>query len=123
MGTSVFQDALKRAKAYISAGADAIMIHSKDKDPSEIIEFCREYAKFDNKVPLVAVPSTYSHVTEEELSDMGVNMVIYANHLLRVAYPAMTKVAESILKYGRAHEAENLCMPIKDVLTLIPGGK
>jgi phosphoenolpyruvate phosphomutase len=72
---------------------------------------------------LVAVPSTYSHMTEKELEDFGVNIVIYANHLIRSAYPAMVKTAESILLNERAHEAEEFCMPIKDILTLIPGSK
>ena len=116
------EDALKRAEAYIGAGADCIMIHCKDKDPSELFEFCERYAKFETKVPLVAVPSTYSHVTEQELIDAGVNIVIYANHLLRSAYPAMVKTASSILQNMMAHEAEEYCMPIKEILTLIPGG-
>lgn len=117
-------DALIRAIAYIKAGADAIMIHSKDKDESKIIEFCRRFSKLENKVPLVAVPSAYSHVTESQLNDAGVNLVIYANHLLRSAYPAMVKAAESILENERCHEAsENICMPIKDILNLIPGGR
>ena len=116
-------DALLRARAYIEAGADAIMIHSKEKDPKEIFEFCKEYSKFENKVPLVAIPSTYSHITEKELMDSGVNVVIYANHMLRSAYPAMIKTAESILLNERAYEAEEFCMPIKDILNLIPKGK
>ncbi|MDA1196497.1 MAG: phosphoenolpyruvate mutase [Nanoarchaeota archaeon] len=117
------EDALKRAKAYIAAGADAIMIHSKEKTPDEILEFCKAYAEFENKVPLVAVPSTYSSITEDELSKAGVTVVIYANHLLRSAYPAMLKTATRILESGRAFEAEELCMPIKEILELIPGTK
>jgi phosphoenolpyruvate phosphomutase / 2-hydroxyethylphosphonate cytidylyltransferase len=116
-------DALLRARAYIEAGADAIMIHSKEKTPNEILEFCTEFNKFENKVPLVVVPSTYNTVTEKELSDAGVNMVIYANHLLRSAYPAMVKAAETILTNERSFEANEICMPIKEILTLIPGGK
>ena len=116
-------DALIRANAYIRAGADAIMIHSKEKEPTEILKFCKKYSKFEHKVPLVAVPSTYSRITEKELIDSGINIVIYANHLLRSAYPAMKKTAETILHHGRAHEAHEFCMPIKDILTLIPGGK
>ena len=112
-------DALIRAQAYIRAGADAIMIHSKEKDTKEIFDFCREYSKFENKVPLVAVPSTYSHVNEEELIQEGVSIVIYANHLLRSAYPAMKKTAETILNNGRALEAEEFCMPIKEALELM----
>ncbi|MAG47670.1 phosphoenolpyruvate mutase [archaeon] len=115
-------DALRRAKAYIEAGADAIMIHSKEKSFDEIKEFCQKYKEFENKVPLVVVPSTYSHITEKELADNGINMVIYANHLLRSAYPAMVKVSESILRNERAHEVEDLCMPIKQVINLIPDG-
>jgi len=116
-------DALLRSKAYIEAGADAVMIHSKEKEPNEILDFCKEYAKIENKVPLVVVPSTYNHITEKELAENGINMIIYANHLLRGAYPSMVKVAESILRNERAKEAEDLCMPIKDILELIPGGK
>lgn len=118
------EDALKRARAYIEAGADGIMIHSKDRDHTEIFEFFREYKKFESKVPLIVVPSTYSHITEKELIDNGVNLVIYANHLLRSAYPAMKNAAESILLNGRCEEASNkYCMPIKEILNLIPGGK
>ena len=118
------EDALKRAKAYIGAGADGIMIHSKEKYPKEVLDFCREYAKFENNVPLVAVPTSYSSITEEELAKAGVSIVIYANHLLRSAYPAMVKTAECILKNGRCFEAsEEYCMPISEILNLIPGGK
>jgi phosphoenolpyruvate phosphomutase len=116
-------DAIKRAKAYIGAGADAIMIHSKEKEPDEILEFCKRYNGMTNKVPLVAVPTTYNRITEKELSDAGVNIVIYGNHLLRSAYPAMVKTAETILKNGRSYEVDEFCMPIKNVLELIPGGK
>lgn len=117
------ENALKRAKAYIGAGADGIMIHSKEKDGKEIIEFCNKFQKFQNRVPLIVVPSTYHHMTENELQDLGVNVVIYANHLLRAAYPTMVNTAKSILEHGRAKEAsEKYCMPIKDIITLIPGG-
>ncbi len=117
------EDALKRADAYIEAGADGIMIHSKEKDPKEVLCFCSEYNKFENKVPLVAVPSTYNSITEEELEKAGVKIVIYANHLIRSAYPSMVKTAESILKNHRSLEADEMCMPIDQILTLIPGGK
>ena len=86
----------------------------------EILTFCKEYAKFDDRVPLVAVPSTYSRTTEDELAEAGVSIVIYANQLLRSAYPAMVQVARSILQHGRAAEAEEFCMPIKDIISLIP---
>jgi len=117
------EDALKRAKAYIESGADAIMIHSKEKDPSEILEFCEKYSNLDYKVPLVVVPSTYSIISEQELINAGVSVVIYANHLLRSAYPAMVKTAESILKNSRCYEAGEHCLSIKDILKLIPGGE
>ena len=117
------KDAITRAKAYIKAGADAIMIHSKEKDPAEILSFCREYKKFKNRVPLVAVPTTYSTITENELSKEGVNIVIYANHLLRSAYPSMVKVAEIILKNQRCYETEEYCISVNEILNLIPGGK
>jgi phosphoenolpyruvate phosphomutase / 2-hydroxyethylphosphonate cytidylyltransferase len=116
-------DAIERAQAYIDAGASGIMIHSKAKDPDEIFEFCRHYGKFQRVVPLVVVPSTYSQVTERQLADFGVNVVIYANHLLRSAYPAMLKTAKLILASGRAKEANDYCMPIKEILTLIPDGR
>lgn len=112
-------DALARVDAYIQAGADGIMIHSKSKTPDEIFSFCRQYRTRADRVPLVAVPSTYSQTTEEELSAAGVNVVIYANHLLRSSYPAMCKAAETILEHGRAQEAEPLCMPIKEIISLI----
>jgi phosphoenolpyruvate mutase len=114
-------DALLRARSYIHAGADGIMIHSKQKHPAEILEFCAEYRKMDLRVPLVVVPSTYCGITEEELADAGVSIVIYANHLLRSAYPAMVSTAESILRHHRCLEASRQCLPIGDILTLIPG--
>lgn len=117
------KDALKRAKAYIAAGADGIMIHSKEKQPDEIIEFCNNYNDFEIKVPLVVVPSTYSQISENELQQLGVRIVIYANQLLRSSYPAMMKAAGSILQNNRAKECDEFCMPIKQILTLIPGGK
>lgn len=116
-------DAILRAKAYIEAGADAIMIHSKEKDGKEIIEFCQRFNTFEKRVPLVAVPSSYSHMKEQELIDLGVNVVIYANHLLRSAYPAMLDVAKSILSHERSLEASDKCMSIKEILNLIPGTK
>ncbi len=116
-------EALRRAHSYIEAGADAIMIHSKEKDPQEIFDFCREYNKFVDAVPLVVVPTSYCHVTEKELQEAGANIVIYANHLIRSAYPAMVNTAQNILLNERAYESESECMPIKDILNLIPGGK
>lgn len=115
------EDALSRAQIYLDAGADGIMIHSKSKDPSEIFEFCELYQSLGNKKPLVVVPSSFSHVTEDELIERGVNVVIYANHFLRAAYPAMLKAAESILTHGRAHETEPDLMKISEILDLIPG--
>lgn len=116
------EDALKRAQAYIEAGADGIMIHSKEKNPAEVLQFCMEYNKLSRRVPLVAIPSTYNEVRESELADAGFRIVIYANHLLRSAYPAMVKTAQCILENERAFDSEEFCMPIKDILTLIPGG-
>ncbi len=118
------EDALKRAKAYIDAGVDGVMIHSKEEDPTEIFDFCDEYKKFDKKVPLVVVPSSYNSVTEDILIEKGANIIIYANHLLRSAYPAMVKTAESILKNKKSKEAsDDYCMSIKEILNLIPGTK
>lgn len=117
------EDALKRAKIYIEAGADGIMIHSKEKSPDEVLEFCKEYNKFENRVPLIVVPSSYNTITEDELKAAGANIVIYANHLLRSAYPAMVKTAKTILENKRSYEANEYLLSIKEILTLIPGGK
>ena len=116
-------DALTRAEAYINAGADGIMIHSRHKDPSEIIEFMRKFRAKDQNTPVVVVPTSFNSVTVEEFIDMGVNVVVTANHMLRAAYPAMLKVAKSILENGRTLEAEPHCMSIKDILEFIPGTK
>lgn len=114
-------DAVARAKAYIAAGADGIMIHSREKTPDEILEFCAIYRSLETQVPLVAVPSSYNSITDTELAEAGVNIVIYANHMLRAAYPAMNDVAHSILQHGRSLECADKCMPIKGILDLIPG--
>jgi len=117
-------DALERAFAYVAAGADGVMIHSKNKDGEDIKEFCRQFREQDDHTPIVAVPTTYNQFTEEELAAWGINIVIYANHMLRSAYPAMVKCAESILTHSRSLEAsDEYCMPIKQILTLIPGTK
>lgn len=113
------EDALTRAKAYTKAGADAIMIHSRKKDPAEILEFCDLFRASDPKTPIVVVPSSFNSVTEEELAAHGVNIVIYANQLTRSAFPAMQKTAEDILRYHRAKEVDDRLMPIKDIITLI----
>jgi len=115
-------DAINRARAYIEAGTDGIMIHSKEKDGKEIVEFCRRYNEFKNRVPLIVVPTSYNFMKEDELVDLGINVIIYANHLLRSAYPAMVNTAKSILENERSKEASVNCMPIKEILTLIPGG-
>ena len=117
------QDALDRAEAYIDAGTDVIMIHSKLKEPDEIFEFCEKYHKLSTTVPLKVVPTSFNSVTESEWIDQGVSIVTYANHMLRSSYPAMLKVAQSILKHGRSYEASNDCLSIKEILELIPGTK
>ncbi len=114
-------DALIRANSYIRAGADAIMIHSKESDAAKILNFCKRYQDFEMRVPLVAVPTTYNKITESELIDAGVSIVIYANHLLRSAYPAMRKAAKMILQNERLYEVDSICMPINEILNLIPG--
>ena len=117
------EDALTRSEAYIKAGADGIMIHSKHKNPAEIIEFMQKFREKDEITPVVVVPSSFNSVTIEEFEEMGVNVVITANHMLRAAYPAMLKVAKSILSNGRSLEAEPDCMSIKEILEFIPGTK
>jgi len=112
-------DALKRADIYSKAGADAILIHSKEKTPAEIFSFAKKFRKSKYSVPLVCVPSTYSKVYEKELIKNGFKLVIYANQLLRSAYPAMVNTAKIILKYERAFEADKKIIPIKEVISLI----
>ena len=113
------KDALKRAETYSKAGADAILIHSKEKTPKEIFSFSRIFKKSKNFVPLVAVPSTYSKVYEKELIKNGFKIVIYANHLLRAAFPAMENAAKEILKNKRSYEIENKIISIKKIINLI----
>ena len=119
-GKSV-DDALDRARSYVKAGADGVMIHSKDKNPDKIFEFCEQYGKFRHRVPLIAVPTMYNTITESELIDAGVNVVIYANHLLRSSYKAMLDTAELILKNERHFEAEGNCFPVQGLFDLISG--
>ena len=114
------EDALKRANAYVKAGADGIMIHSRRKSPDEIFEFCKRFRKTYPKVPLVVVPTTFNAVTEDEFKTAGINIVIYANHLLRSSFLAMRKTAETILTHSRSQEANDLCLSIKEILNLIP---
>ncbi|NLN45370.1 MAG: phosphoenolpyruvate mutase [Clostridiaceae bacterium] len=113
-------DAYDRCSAYVAAGADGIMLHSRKKDPAEVLAFCDRFRKTHPDVPIVAVPTTYDGVYEKELHEHGVNVVIYANHLIRSAFPAMQQTAESILAHGRSMEASQNCMSIADIITLIP---
>ena len=114
-------DAMMRAKIYLEeGGADGIMIHSKEKDGSEIIEFMKRFREYAKDVPVIFVPTSYNHFTEEELAENGGNIIIYANHLLRSAYPAMVDTATTILKCGRSKEVDDRCLSIKEVLRLIP---
>ena len=115
--------AMERAEAFIAAGADGIMIHSREKTPEEVFEFCTRYNQLENRKPLVAVPSSYNKTTEAELQAHGINIVIYANQLLRSAYPAMLGTALSILEHSRSAECDARMMPIKEILELIPGTK
>jgi len=116
-------DAVKRAKAYIEAGTDGIMIHSRKKEPDEILEFCKILRKYDGNIPIVVVPTSFNQITAKELGEAGINVVIYANHMLRAAYPGMVKVAKSILDNDRSMEAEKDLLSIKEILELIPGTK
>lgn len=113
-------DAIARAKAYTEAGADAIMIHSRKKDPSEIFEFVKIYREWNQTIPIVVVPTSFNTVTEEEFRAAGVNIVIYANQLTRTGFPAMQNAAKLILEHHRAKECDDICMPIKDIIRLIP---
>lgn len=113
------EDALSRAFAYVEAGADGIMIHSRRKSPDEILEFCRLFREKDANTPIVVVPTSFNSITEEELAAAGVNIVIYANQLTRSAFPAMQETAIEILKNHRALEADSKLMPFKDIIRLI----
>jgi phosphoenolpyruvate phosphomutase len=117
------EEALLRAFAYVKAGADGVMIHSKEKSGDDIKEFCLRFRKEYSAIPLVLVPTTYNQYTEPELAAWGANIIIYANHMLRSSYPAMYETARLILENGRSLEADKLCMPIKEILELIPGTK
>ena len=121
-GKSV-DDALERCFSYVEAGADGIMIHSKNKTGEDIKQFCVKFRKEYTSIPIVVVPTTYNQIKEEELHRWGVNVVIYANHMLRAAYPAMLKCATTILENERSLETDPICMPIKEILELIPGTK
>lgn len=112
-------DALERAHAFVGAGADGIMIHSRKKDPAEILEFCDKFREKNKETPIVVVPSSFNSITESELAEHGVNIVIYANQLTRSAFPAMEQTAKDILKYHRAQEVDDRLMPIKDIISLI----
>ncbi len=114
------KDATERARAYVNAGADGIMIHSSPDKPGDILEFCRAFSKLKTPVPLVAVPSRHDEVYEKDLLKAGVNMVVYENHLLRSAYPAMVKTAQNILENERALESSSDLMTIKEIKELIP---
>lgn len=113
-------DAIDRAKAYVNAGADGIMIHSKAKTADEVFEFCEKFTGLRYTVPIVVVPTTYDLATESEFRDAGIKIVIYANHLLRSAYMSMKKVAETILTNQRAYEVRDQCISVGEVIRLIP---
>ena len=114
------EDALARAFAFTQAGADAIMIHSRQKDPKEIKEFIERFRKQDEHTPIVLVPTSFNSVTEEEWKKIGANIIIYANQLMRAQVPAMQKAAEIILENHRAEECDTILMPFKDIIRLIP---
>ncbi len=113
-------DALARASAFVQAGADAIMIHSRKKDPSEVFHFLERFRENDKITPVVLVPTSFNSVTEDEFKLRGANVIIYANQLTRSGIPAMQKAAKTILENHRALEADAMCMPIRDIITLIP---
>lgn len=114
------EDALERAFAFTDAGADAIMIHSRKKDPAEIFEFVEKYRAKNQATPIVVVPTSFNAVTEEEFKARGVNIIIYANQLTRTGFPAMQNAAKMILANHRAKECDDICMPFKDIIRLIP---
>lgn len=113
------QDALERAFAYADAGADGIMIHSRQRTPDEILAFCDAFRQKNTETPIIVVPTSFNQITEKELAAHGVNIVIYANQLTRSAFPAMEQTAKDILTYHRSYEAENRLLPIRDIITMI----
>lgn len=115
------KDALERAFAYRDAGADGIMIHSRQKSPSEILEFIASFRQSDSDTPIVVVPTSFNAITAKELGEAGANIIIYANQMLRSSFIAMNEVAQGILRYDRSKEIEDKCMSVKDILRLIPG--
>ena len=115
------EDALNRAFAYVDAGADGIMIHSRQKAPKEILEFSAKFRAKNSLTPLVVVPTSFNEITAHELAKAGVNVIIYANHLLRASFVAMKEVAQGILENDRSYEMESKCMSVKEILSLIPG--
>ncbi len=117
------EDALTRAFAYVDSGADGVMIHSRNKSPDEVIEFCGKFRQKHPSTPIVVVPTSYNEITATALAEAGVNVIIYANHMLRAAYPGMMKIAQTILENNRSHEAEKELLSIKEILNLIPGTK
>ena len=114
------EDALTRAVAFSEAGADAIMIHSRKKDPYEIQEFIEKFRECNKTIPIVLVPTSFSSITEEEWKRRGANIIIYANQLMRAEVPAMQRAAKIILEHHRAEECDNMLMPFKDIIRLIP---
>lgn len=114
------EDALERGFAYVEAGADAVMIHSRKSEPTEIFEFVKRFREKDESTPLVVVPTSFNMVTEEDFKERGVNIVIYANQLTRTGFPAMQNAARIILKNHRAKECDDICMPFRDIIRLIP---
>ena len=113
------EDALERAYAFVDAGADAIMIHSRKKDPSEVFEFIEKFREKDSSTPIVLVPTSFSSIKEEEWKERGVNIVIYANQLMRATVPAIQAAAKTILENHRAEECDKMLMPFNDIIRLI----
>ena len=114
------EKALQKSKLYLEAGADGIMLHSSDSNCAKTLEFSQNYKEFGADRPLIVLSSAFGQTTEEEFENAGINLIIYANHLLRAAYPAMREAAESILKYGRGYEVEAKCSSIEEILEIIP---
>ncbi|ABV52929.1 Phosphonopyruvate hydrolase [Campylobacter jejuni subsp. jejuni] len=114
-------DALQRAFAYIQAGADGIMIHSRHKDGDEIIDFLKQFRLKDQDTPIVVVPTSFNEIKASDLATYGANIIIYANHMLRASFVAMQNVAKEILENDRSKESESKCMKINEILNLIPG--
>jgi phosphoenolpyruvate phosphomutase len=119
LGETVDQ-ALDRANLYVQSGANAVMIHSIETDAMMLLQFLRRFRRRDTQTPLVVVPTTFNRITATQLHSEGVNVVIYANHLIRASMSAMIHTANQILHDDMSQAIDETIMPVKDLLDFVP---